>query len=216
MKRSLLSLLAALPVLGGEFINLTFDEPDLSGPLVPDYPDGPLRGGVAKLLRGWTVQANGQPVDSMLFSPYPPGVGGSDLVNLQQSRPGDSPLLGFASLFIYSPLPSELPPRPLGPEIRLSQRGTIPADAAGMWLASGYVQVFADGLKIGEVNPMVGGRSIIDVSPYAGQEVNLEFLVSSGDSIRFDILGFVPIPEPSTWALLGTGLAAVCWLTRRK
>lgn len=63
---------------------------------------------------------------------------------------------------------------------------------------------------------MVGGRSIIDVSPYAGQEVNLEFLVESGWSIRFDILGFVPIPEPSTWALLGTGLAALLWFSRRK
>jgi hypothetical protein len=87
MKRSLLSVLAALPVLAGDFINLTFDEPDLSGPLVPDYPDGPLRGGVAKLLRGWTVQANGQHMHSMLFSPFPPGVGGSDLVNLAQNRP---------------------------------------------------------------------------------------------------------------------------------
>jgi hypothetical protein len=209
MKRSLLSVLAALPVLAGDFINLTFDEPDVSGALTEIYPGGPKRGSAAALLRGWNVSVAGQPYEFATISSFPVG-SGNDPVSLLGNPPAEpSSLLGGYTLGIHSPVPP-------APEIRLSQRGTIPADAAGLWLASGYVQVFADGLKIGEVNPMVGGRSIIDVSPYAGKEVALEFLVESGWSIRFDILGFVPVPEPSTWALLGVGAAALFCIGRRK
>jgi hypothetical protein len=102
---------------------------------------------------------------------------------------------------------------PAGPEIRLSQRGTVPADAAGLWIfGAGYAQMFINGERVGDtVNDLT-----VDVSRFAGQEVDLEFLVASGASIRFDILGFVPVPEPSTWALLGSGLAALLWLSRRK
>jgi hypothetical protein len=34
--------------------------------------------------------------------------------------------------------------------------------------------------------------------------------------MRFDILGFKPIPEPSTWTLGGIGAAAVFYFARRK
>jgi hypothetical protein len=72
--------------------------------------------------------------------------------------------------------------------------------------------MFINGQRVGDtVNDLT-----VDVSRFAGQEVDLEFLVRSGDSIRFDVLGFVPVPEPSTWALFGVGAAAVLGLTRRK
>ena len=210
MKRSLLSVLTALPMLAGDFINLTFDEPDVSGALTEIYPGGPKRGSVAALLRGWNVSVAGQPYEFATISSFPVG-SGNDPVSLLGNPPGElGSLLGAYTLGIHSPVPP-------APEIRLSQRGTIPADAAGLWIASaGYVQGFLNGAKLGEINPLLGSRAVWDVAGFAGQEVNLEFLVSSGDSIRFDILGFVPIPEPSTWALFGVGAAAVFCIGRRK
>ena len=72
--------------------------------------------------------------------------------------------------------------------------------------------MFINGERVGDtVNDLT-----VDVSRFSGQEVNLEFLVRPGDSLRFDILGFVPVPEPSTWALFGVGAAAILCFGRRK
>ncbi len=40
------------------------------------------------------------------------------------------------------------------------------------------------------------------------------FSISAGSSAIF--LNFTPVPEPSTWALLATGAAAVAWTARRR
>ncbi len=206
MKRTLLLLLVTLPAIGGEFVNLTFDEPDLTGPLTPIYPGGPLAGNAAQIIPGWNITVGGEPLTSTTWSPFNLG-GGAPSVSLVQHSPGDElTRLGLAYLELHSPTPP-------APEIRLNQTGTIPADAAGLWIfGTGHAQMFINGERVGDTI----ATPIADVSRYAGQEVNLEFLVASGGSIRFDILGFVPVPEPQTWALLGTGLAAVYWLTRRK
>lgn len=77
---------------------------------------------------------------------------------------------------------------------------------------------------------------VVDVGLFAGQTAELRFeffsfgnypgqdggQVSGWPDAKFhvlDDLSFSPlpaVPEPQTWALLGTGLAAVSWLTRRK
>ena len=77
---------------------------------------------------------------------------------------------------------------------------------------------------------------VVDVGLFAGQTAELRFeFYSFGNypgqdggpfpgrpdakSHVLDDLSFSPlpaVPEPQTWALLGTGLAAVFWLTRRK
>ena len=65
------------------------------------------------------------------------------------------------------------------------------------------------------VNGELAGDSIfpvpVDVSRWAGQEVNLEFSLGAGASSELDIFGFTSVPEPSTWALLGLGAAALVW-----
>jgi hypothetical protein len=143
----------------------------------------------------------------MTYSPFPLG-SGNDPAGLLANSPsgGGNSLRLNASVSDF-------------PEISLSQTGTIPADAMGLWIGSaGYIQAFVDGTKVGEVNGEFGSQVTLDVSPYAGQPVNLEFRVRGGDTITFDIFGFVPaaVPEPSTYALFGVGFAVLGWQAWRR
>jgi len=198
--KTLAFLLAAGTALAGDLLNLTFDSPDLSGPLTEIYPDGPFRGRADQVLRGWSVQYDGQPQDSVFYAPS--GHQWGVPVTLFENTPADqqSPL-GRYSLVIDGPSSRSK-------EFRISQRGTIPADAAGLrFFGGGYVQMFVNGERAGDSTFPVP----VDVSRWAGQEVDLEFLVRAGDSARLDVLGFTNVPEPSTWALLGLGAAALVW-----
>ncbi len=200
--------LGGLCATAGDFVNLTFDEPDLSGDLVPIYPGGALRGLTSEILRGWTVTAGGSPVLFATYATYRQPWG-SEVVSVFQNEP-TSPL--GDSVYLRSG-----PAGPQAPEIRLSQTGTIPQFATGLEVDSaGYVQGFINGTKSGEVNNLLAGPFIWDVRPYQGQTVKLEIYVRPNDQILFDILGFRPIPEPSTWALLGMGTALLGWQTWRR
>jgi hypothetical protein len=46
--KTLALLLASTASLAGDFLNLNFDSPDLSGPLTSTYPGGPLEGNTAE------------------------------------------------------------------------------------------------------------------------------------------------------------------------
>jgi hypothetical protein len=216
--KALAFLLAVTPCLAGDFLNLTFDEPDLSGPLTPVYPEfpsGPLFGTTAQILRGWTVLADNQSHIGMTYSPFgfPTGEGLARLV-------GNSPELSqtpFAANTLFLHSDHTLPGG--GPVIRIQQTGTVPADAAGLWIFStgGSMQMFINGERVND--PRIGALAdpVVNISQYAGQSIDLEFLVPKGGSTRFDIFGFVPIPEPSTWALFSVGAAALGWhLWRRR
>jgi hypothetical protein len=138
---SVLSLILLQPCFGSPFINLTFDEPDLTGSLTQIYPGGPLEGNTSEILRGWSLTVDGQPKPRMEYAP--PGTGGGSLAYLVNNPAGS--LLGPHSLTLFSPFPST-------PEIRVGQTGTIPAEATGLWIgASGRIDAFANGEKIGGV-----------------------------------------------------------------
>ncbi|HAB19158.1 MAG TPA: PEP-CTERM sorting domain-containing protein [Verrucomicrobiota bacterium] len=205
MKTTLLLVgLGAIHCSADPFVNLTFDDPDLSGPLTPVFPGGPLEGNTDQLLRGWTVAIDGQVQSRMVYSP--PGTGSGGPVNLLQ---GISPF-GPYEIYMFSRFPQQ-------PEIRVSQTATMPTVATFLWIhGTGYIQAYADETKIGEVNTVFSTYAFLDVSSYAGREVTLGFILPPGGRAEFDIVGFTSVPEPSTWALLGLGLGALVWQFRRR
>ena len=55
-----------------------------------------------------------------------------------------------------------------------------------------------------------------EISPYAGQTAELRFTVpTAGGSLDYIQFSTTPVPEPSTWALLGLGGALFWGLKRR-
>ena len=202
----------------GEFVNLTFDEPDLSHVV---NPEGMAMAPVGEALRGWTIEWE------------KPGLAPLEWIGVKY---GGAPLglieMGFGSwgaytLFVHgywSPQQDDF--GPLRPTLHLYQVGTIPADASqlrlfqsGFWVGMTQpVITYIDGQAQYEVGmPGVPAFTCIDVSAFAGQEVKLEFVFPSGPNQfhSFDIFGFVAIPEPSVLVLLAGGGFGL-WLARRR
>jgi hypothetical protein len=204
-------LFSATTCIAGEFINLTFDDPDLSGPLTEAYPGGPLLGKTSQLLRGWNLLADDQSVGIASYSPF--GFpGGDGIASLVGNSPAEAQtVFGANTLYLASPGFTSTD----GPVIRLRQTGTVPAEAQGLWIfGTGRLQMLINGERVNNIGNVAD--PVVDISRYAGQTIDLEFVVSRRDSMRFDILGFKPIPEPSTWTLGGIGAAAVFYFARRK
>lgn len=212
-----LCVLAILPTgFAANFVNLSFDQPDLSGPLTPIYPEllgGPFRGNTSDLLAGWTVLVNQTPQATMTYSPPPPSFDGHVTLWEYSAAPA-RPEMGRFGLFLESSPPNQV-------ALALKQTGTIPVDATTLGLfANHYLEVRVNDQAIYTVDPNVTFYPYVDVSRFAGQTVDLEFRVIQGPfegvGFGFDILGFQTVPEPSTYALLGVGLAALGWHSLRR
>jgi len=216
MKGILIVILCCLTVTvnAGDFVNLTFDNPDLTGsltPIVSGAPNGPFLGETSRILPGWTVTANGIPVTTVTYSPWPT-LASERTVNVWSYRPGDSSQLGGSNrLYVFSG------GNPLGSAFRISQTGTIPVGTAGL-------HIFAPGVRDMRINgeavsdPRLGflADPVIDVSRYAGREVSIEFGFGPGFGGTFDIFGFTQVPEPSTSTLFGCGALIMGWMIGRR
>lgn len=203
-------ILVGLCVIGGtlaaqNFVNLTFDDPRLTGsltPLSPDFPDGLQVGRAVDLLPGWTLTGNGQIIDRIIYSP--PNVGLTGPVVLDASAPSEEGASMPYRLFFNSSFPDVV-------DFRLSQTGRIPDGASGLSLqvAGVIMDVVINGETVYRTNPNDSAFPVVDVSRFAGQNVNLAFHPVQnpfvGSSFVFDVGGFTQIPEPSTDALFFVG-----------
>jgi hypothetical protein len=137
-------IFATLPVLGQGFVNLTFDDPDLSGPLVPiapTIPGSPLIGNESQILRGWTLTANGTAIDKVNFAAAGAEVGNT-VALLYGNHPSLAPF-GAYSLYLDSG------PGPDGFNVMLGQHGKIPGGALGLSAFSGGgVELLINGNKM--------------------------------------------------------------------
>jgi hypothetical protein len=192
------------PLLAGEFINLGFNEPDLNGKLVSLGVRGPYLGLTAQLLAGWKLTADGQIVTEATYSPINSG-SGNGILELNEARPNYS----WGNYLILASVDSN-EGKP-GPDLWLSQTGTVPKDAVGLWVfGDPPIEGFMDGVKIGFIDPNLG-RTVWNVEAFQGKTVNLQIHSGSGHINRFDIMGFTTIPEPSEYAMFGLGLGLLSW-----
>jgi hypothetical protein len=205
----LICLVWTFHLKAAEFINLTFDNPDLTGSLRPVYldrPNGPFWGTTRDLLRGWTLTMNGIVQTEMNYSPWPTGAdqGGVDLRNYHPDLWSGSGGMNWVLVDSGGTFS--------GRQFSLTQSGTIPTTVAELTMNNSvFGHVLVNGVQIGTTYD-----SVLNISGFAGQEVTLEFRFLPGASGRFDIYGFTQIPEPSTWALFGVGAAAMAWMARKK
>lgn len=152
-------------------------------------------------------------------------------------------MVGKFSLGIW---PQSAPP---GLAFQMSQTGDIPGDAQSLrflYASPGDLKVyvvgadrlvhFTESLPSGDPGIASLDYHVVDVSPFAGQTVQLLFEFSSLGNYPnqegrpyfgfpdakfhvLDDLSFSPlpaVPEPQTWALLGTGLGAAYWICRKR
>jgi hypothetical protein len=196
------------------FTDLTLDNPNLSG-LSPVGTSGLEQGATSHLLPGWTLTQDGVPMTQMYFAPL--GVETYPYVTLRQNASSLDPLgLGPYSLVLWTYKSPDGGVQ--GTDIRMSQTGQIPANAAGLQIAANAdVQVYLNGSYVGAVDIEKNAVPIFDVSQYSGRTVDLEVRFPQTASLTFDVLGFRTVPEPSTWALFGLGAGFIGWqLWRRR
>ncbi len=242
-------LLTGGPCLAGAFVNLGFDQTAIP----PDFPiqiPGPP---FSFLLGDWVRPGwQSRPQTSVGYNYSQNFAGWASIVDrdfrdTHFGKNAPAPVVGTFSLAVW-PLSGPIGPGEYEP-YKLTQTGDIPLDAQSLrFLYHGNdLRVFlADSERTLQPLPDVisGDPQIplyhyfaVDVSPYAGQTVELrfEFRSQGYDDFRLipprlpgepdaqshvlDDLSFSPlpaVPEPSTWALLGLGVAALAWGSRKR
>jgi PEP-CTERM motif len=211
--RATLLLLAPCAAVAGDFINLGFEDPNLTHAQPNQY--GKV-GPTSEVLQGWTLTLNSgvqYPPQITVSLDNPPPVS----LTRAPAIPSSAVDFGKYSLFLGAVGNS------LTPVYNLEQSGTIPPNAGDLvfYLASGSLsRSQADNFQIsinGQSIPYTqAGIGYADVSAYAGQAVDLKFTFGSNSYHFFDIAGFTTTPEPPTYALFGLGAALLWWQTRRR
>ncbi|HAB15685.1 MAG TPA: hypothetical protein DCE44_04460 [Verrucomicrobiales bacterium] len=207
------SVCAANDPKTGTFTNLGFDEPIITFP--------PSLGLTSDILNGWALTAAGGEVPIVI--PVGPTV---TVPTLTFAQPYKDPLPSFGKyqLSFVNFVNHEFE---LTPTYTLKQAGKVPELALEL-------QVFYDSFDTPPPPDLlqcrINGQNIpiessdwfgvgiweFPVSAYAGQEVELEFVLGPTHGLFFDIAGFTSVPEPSTWALLGLGGSFFGWVCRRR
>ena len=237
------------------FINMGFDSPAIPGWFPSQIPGPSFGGGPGEFIRpGWNTGPQTQSAVGYNYSQR--FIGRASLLDrdFRDTHFGSNarvPVVGNYSLGIW-PLSLTVTGGVYDPYV-LWQKGDIPADARSLqFLHQGPLDQ-GDDLQVfvgGELRSLVALPDVptgdpelpffrylaVDVSPFAGQTVELRFEFRSrgyddfGDFPRLpgqpnaqshilDDLSFSPlpaVPEPATWALLGLGAAALGCVARRR
>ncbi len=203
--------------LGGEFINLGFDD---GGEPTGEETFQPA----ATLLPGWTVYIGTLVSETVVFNNF---LSEKAMVGVYSVEYAPELYQGKYGLGIASG--AEILSG--GPQVAaaIGQSGEVPTWAKSLTFRGVIADpremvITIDGIAYPYIR--IGGGPTdsvysFDVSPFAGSEVELRISARPGDfggGGLIDSLSFSPlpaVPEPSTWALLGLGLTALMWGRRK-
>ncbi len=203
----------------GDFINLGFDDPDLSHAVVwrPFWSVGGQDltwAPVGEAFRGWQVSYDLSDYGGRVSVDVGPlSLGRTDTGFWVQTSANHIPPILFTPAV----------PRP---EFSMSQTGKVPLGVryleflsyailkGGETVPAQRALIYLDGVL---QSPFEIGPStyVVDVAQFAGQETELKVVFPAARVYLFDIKGFTAVPEPSTFALMAMGSCAVGWLVRR-
>ncbi len=189
------------------FENLTFDEPHTNA-FVPNG-FGEQMAPMADAIPGWTLEVRSDTFTGVysgevnaLHVPHSL----EPVVLLYPETSLFSPSYGFSLYFSLTG--GQIP----NPAMWFYQVGDIPAGAQQFSFLGGNLGFLINGQAL----PLTAGdqpyEKVVDISPWAGQTVKLEFY-APGALWALDIIGFSPVPEPSLYALLLLGLPWLAWRT---
>ena len=224
LRRLLPLLIPVLPVAAGSFINLNFE---VSRPLSPEPGDPWGRSSLSTAMPGWTAYTGDQPETAASINNIFLNTAGISLFTTRVAGPLDFSsqiLQGSQSAFLQAGV------SPQGVSIvptTLAQTGTVPLGSLSLQFEaiSGPAPftvslngVTAPLFELGQTDRGTAPASKtfgVDLSSYAGKELDLRFTIlpgtSQNGSLVLDGIQFstAAVPEPSTWALLGLGAAAL-------
>lgn len=208
------------------FRNLDFQSPNIRILSIPK-PGGEHQ--VHDVIPGWRLQVAEQNRDWMFYNNISLLFPSAQLLGPKVPRIGDEFTFTINSGIIFDGFKETMG------TASIYQIGQVPESAksihfrALMLRISDNLHVSLDGQVLqfqrfadGDEGDFFGYEA--DVSDWAGKTAELRFTVGPGDyprgaggplaDIEFSSIPVAAIPEPSTWALLATGLAAVGWVTR--
>jgi len=216
----LLSLIQ--PCRGVEFKNLNFQSPNVRR-ITEHF------GFVRDIIPGWRLQIAEQDQDWMYYNNVCLSCPSAQLLGPESPRLGDRFTFTIKSGVLLDGYNKNMG------SASIYQVGHVPEFAKSIHFAALVFGVFEnlhvslDGQVLqlqrfldGDAGDFFGYQA--DVSAWAGRTAELRFTVGPGDypngvggplaDIKFSPIPVPAIPEPSTWALLATGLAALGWATR--
>ena len=234
--------------VSGEFVNISFDNPQFPSWFPDPIPSGPFPGIKGEWMTpGWYSE----PQSSVGYNYSQRFAGWGSLLDrdFRDTHFGANspvPVVGRFSLGIW-PLSYPLAPDGTLWPFELRQTGDVPGDALSLrflyhgddlrvYLAGEQLPLFAQpDVPSGNPDIPLYHYFAVDVSPYAGMAAELKFEFRSFGYDDFsgeprpigypDAQGHVlddlsfstsPVPEPSTWALLATGVLTLGWALRKR
>jgi hypothetical protein len=188
------------------FENLTFDQPRTNA-----FVPGPVgeQAPMADAIPGWTLKIRSDTLNGVYSGTVNASAVGHAMEPVFLLYPQGnffSESQGF-SLYFTLPLGTQVP----RPGMSFYQVGDVPAWAGQLsFLSYGSLNLRINGQALPRTGGSVPYENVVDISPWAGQTVRLEF--SASESIGdLDIIGFSPVPEPGVWTLLLLAVPCLVW-----
>ncbi len=203
---------------GASFANMDFQSPKINKLTGPG-------GLVSDLIPGWELQIGNTPMPMMAYNGECLSCAGASLYGPEFPRKGD-----HFTFFIKSGLSLDR----INPgNATIFQNGDVPAFARSLQFSAGFfsidylhVSLNSQDLSLVALEGADSRLFGVDVSPWAGSTAELRFTVGPGSvfggpggvlaDIHFSTDPLPTTPEPTTWALLSTGVAVLTWTQRKR